>query len=154
MEPPAAAVAPAVNVLKPAGQLPADVEAHVARQEREQLMAHVANISRTMTFFRRLVWALVIVMLLNFLLMGGALFYSMKQLSSMGGLLDGNAGAQQPGGGVVQGGGGGRVPVGGQLDRLPPALRERLKPVEDYYGQVNDLLDEMDGTTARQQDQR
>lgn len=120
-------------------ELPHEVESHIARQERERLLADVANISRTMTFFRRLVWAMVIMMLLNFVLVGAAFFYSMKQMSALGGLFDrGAAGA---------GNGGAQAPAGagqGAERGLPPGVADQLKPIEDYFGTVDDLLKDID----------
>lgn len=114
-------------------ELPADVEAHIARQERERLLADVANISRTMTFFRRLVWAMVIMMILNFVLIGAAFMYSMKQMSSLDGLLNqGGAAALQEQG---------QMPAGNQQE-LPPGIAEKMKPIQDYFDQLNQALEE------------
>ncbi len=138
-----------VNVFRPPDKSPGDVESHLAKKERDELLSHVANISRTMTFFRRLVWAMVFLMILNFIFMGVAFFYSMNQLSSLGGMFDqaanGGGGAQVQNVGV-DGGAGRQTP---SVQQLPPALREKLKPVEDYYGTVNDLLNELEGGTGR-----
>jgi hypothetical protein len=115
-------------------ELPADVESHIARQERERLLADVANISRTMTFFRRLVWAMVIMMVLNFLLIGAAFLYSMKQMSSLDGLLLNKGGAAVP---QQQGQ---RLP--GNQQELPPGIAEKMKPIQDYFDQLNQALEE------------
>lgn len=141
----AATAAAPINVLRRPDELPSGGESPLARKERDELLSHVANISRTMTFFRRLVWALVFLMILNFIFMGVAFFYSMSQLSSLGGAFDqaANDAAVGPVDNVVNG----RVAAGQQqqTQQLPPALREKLKPVEDYYGAVNDLLNELEG---------
>ena len=92
---------------------------------------------------------MVFLMILNFIFMGVAFFYSMNQLSSLGGMFDqaanGGGGAQVQNVGV-DGGAGRQTP---SVQQLPPALREKLKPVEDYYGTVNDLLNELEGGTGR-----
>lgn len=120
------------------GTLPPEVEAHIAAQERKQLLADVANISRTMTFFRRLVWGMVFLMGLNFLLMGVAFFYSMSQISSVGNLLNGGAAA---GGGI-----GGGQPGAGQQQVDPrqavPGLDQKLQPIKDYADTLNELLEQ------------
>ncbi len=112
--------------------LPAEVEAHIARKERERLLADIANISRTMTFFRRLVWGMIFMMLLNFVLIGAAFFYSMGQMSSLGGLFDGAPAGQQNG----------RQADGPGKNGVPGLGAEQLKPFEDYVGTLNELLEE------------
>ena len=127
---PLAATAPVPRERK---ELPADVESHIAGQERERLLADVANISRTMTFFRRLVWGMVIMMILNFVLIGAAFLYSMKQMSSLDGLPNqgGAAIPQQQGQGLP-----------GNQQELPPGIADKMKPIQDYFDQLNEVLEE------------
>ena len=88
------------------------------------MLADVANISRTMTFFRRLVFGMVIIMVLNVVLMGAAFFYSMQQLSSLAG------------------GGGENPPAGGQPQLGNPV--DQLRQIQDNLGQMNDVLKDLE----------
>lgn len=114
---------PVVSRLSQPKELPPEVEAHIGRQEREQVLRHLENISRTMTFFRRLVWAMVILMILNTAIMGIAFFYSTRGIGGIGGLLGGEAGANQPGGEGGQ--------VGQQLQDIRNSLKEYADVLED-----------------------
>jgi hypothetical protein len=105
--------------------LPTPVESEIARQERQRLLADVANISRTMTFFRRLTMGMVIVMILNVILMGAAFFYSMQQLSSLNGMGGNPAPAGQP-------------HLGNPVDQL--------KQIQNNLGQMNDVLKDLEGS--------
>ncbi|MFK7821491.1 MAG: hypothetical protein AB8G99_22440 [Planctomycetaceae bacterium] len=106
------------------GVLPVAVESEIARQERQRLLADVANISRTMTFFRRLVFGMVIVMVLNVVLMGAAFFYSMQQLSSLAGGDPNQVPAGQP-------------QLGNPVDQL--------KQIQNNLGEMNDVLKDLEG---------
>jgi hypothetical protein len=105
--------------------------------KQQQILDELAKISHTMKFFRRLVWGIAIAMILNVVLMGVGLIYSMSMLSSVGGLLGpsadvdaaiGNAGDQNAG--------------AADLDKLPPGLQEKLKPIEDYGRLLEELAKE------------
>ena len=110
--------------------LPPEVESQIARQERQQLLRDVANISRTMTFFRRLVMAMVVVMALNMIVMGGAFLYSMKSLQSLNGAGlnggGGNAQGVQPGGGAL----------GNPF--------EQLKEIQQNMGKINEIIRDLE----------
>lgn len=113
-------------------ELPAEVEAYIAEQERRQLLADVANISRSVASLRRLVWSLILMMMLSFVLMGASFAYSLSQLSSVGGLLDGlgqqNAAGQQP--------------QAGPGNHGIPGLDQRIQPIKDYADILNELAKE------------
>lgn len=102
-----------------------------APTDQDQIVEYLANISSSMTFFRRLVWGMVIVMILNVLVMGVGVIYAMQKISSSNGILNmpGNVQIPRPGG---NGGGpaapGGMAPPGGaameQIGEYARALEE------------------------------
>lgn len=107
-----------------AASLPPEVEAHLARLEREKLVAEVASMSRSLKSFKKIVWALLLMLLLNVVVSGVALYFGMQQLSSLDGMLGGLEGEVGPG-----------------LDGKQPAgnLKGIVKPVKDYADLLNEL---------------
>ncbi len=99
------------------------------REQFDEMIAHLESINRTMKLFRRFLWAIGIVALLNVLLVGASLLYGMSMLSS---LFSG-------GGGAGANGAGASLQLGDQraLDALPP---EAKKAIEDYLGAMDDAL--------------
>lgn len=101
------------------------------------MIAHLESINRTMTLFRRFLWAIGVVALLNVLLVGASLIYGMSMLGSFSSLF--------PGGGSA-----GRNDASQHLNLneqrafndLPPEVRRNLEAVEDYSNVLNELLEE------------
>jgi hypothetical protein len=107
------------------------------RKQFDQMIAHLESINRTMTLFRRFLWAIGVVALLNVLLVGASLIYGMSMLGSFSSLF--------PGGGSA-----GRNDASQHLNLneqrafndLPPEVRRNLEAVEDYSNVLNELLEE------------
>lgn len=134
-EPPAETTAASASASKsPAGPagLPPEVEHYLATRERDTLNEHLANISRSMTFFKRLVWGMIIMLLINVVITIGGMIYAYQQVSSFGGLLNGAAGLD-----------------GLDLNELDaqqlgdPNNRAQLKQFENYVETMNELLREV-----------
>ena len=106
------------------------------REDQEQVLEYLANISRSMTFFRRLVWGMVIMMMLNVLLMGAGAFYAIQQLKSL------NTGVELPGNiplpaGDHAGNAGGdaaAAPLGQMLEQIGEAARTRDELIDEALG--------------------
>ena len=108
---------------------------HDAKQQ--QILDELAKISQTMKFFRRLVWGMAIAMILNVVLMGVGMVYSMSMLGSVGSLLQPAAGGE---GGNL--GGANVDPNKINMEGLPPKLQNDLKAIQEYNRTVNELLQE------------
>lgn len=80
--------------------LPVELEAEITRRERREIMRHLENISRTMTFFRRLAWSLAACLLLNAIVMGGVIYYSVQQMGALGQMFSGAVSEERPASGV------------------------------------------------------
>lgn len=111
--------------------------------KQQQILDELAKISGTMKFFRRLVWGMAIAMILNVVLMVIGMVYFMSTLGSVGGLLqpvvEGDAGNEfENGNGNAEN----RNAARADLDRLPPGIREKIKPIEDYERLLNELAKE------------
>ncbi|MBI1310915.1 hypothetical protein GC176_06365 [bacterium] len=103
------------------------------REQLDQMIAHLESINRTMKLFRRFLWAIGIVALLNVLLVGASAIYGMSMLGSLfSGGGSGDNGARQ------------NLNLNDQraLNALPPEVRKNLKAVEDYSDTLNELLNE------------
>lgn len=107
--------------------------------KQRQILDELAKISGTMKLFRRLAWGMAIATILNVVLMVVGLVYLTSTLSSGGGLLEsvveGDAGVEN--GNVDD-----RAAARADLDRLPPGIREKIKPIEDYERLLNELAKE------------
>lgn len=105
--------------------------------KQQQILDELAKISQTMKYFRRLVWGMAIAMILNVVLMGVGLIYSMNMLGSVGSLLqpDGEGGGVNLDGANVD-------PANVNLEGLPPKLQNDLKQIQEYQRTVNELLEE------------
>lgn len=105
-------------------------------QEGQEILEHLANISRTMTFFRRLVWGMVFAMILNIVLMGIGVFYAMQQVGSLQGILQVPAPAPA------------RPQAAGQPAAMPPAdgiplPGEAIEKIGEYSQTVRGLVNEL-----------
>jgi hypothetical protein len=123
----------------------AERPAHVAavpsdgptREQFDQMIAHLESINRTMKLFRRFLWAIGIVALLNVLLVGASLIYGMSMLGSISSLFSGSA--DVGGNGAVQNL---NLDNPRALNNLPPEVRKNLEAVENYSDALNELLEE------------
>lgn len=116
-------------------------------EQLDQILNHLEGISRTMRLIRKFVWAIGIATLLNILVVGVSLVYSVSMLGSFTSLFSGDGGLVAPdpeagNGGQPRGNGGGR---GGPLDNvaIPQQARENLEKIEEYNNVLNDLLQEV-----------
>jgi hypothetical protein len=105
--------------------------------KQQQILDELAKISQTMKFFRRLVWGMAIAMILNVVLMGVGLVYSMSMLGSVGSLLQPVAGGE---GGNL--GGANVDPNNINLEGLPPQFQNNLKLIQEYNRTVKELAEE------------
>lgn len=107
----------------------------------DEILEHLEGITRTMKLVRWVMWGLGAATVLSVVVTAGGLLYSMSMMGSLTDLLN------QPVGGLEVGelpAEGGQVEnVGGREAQIPPGLREKLKPIEDYSNQLNELLDEV-----------
>lgn len=96
------------------------------------MIEHLDSINRTMKLFRRFLWAIGIVALLNVLLVGASLLYGMSMLGS---LFSGVSESTDAGGDGI----GQNLNLNDQraLNALPP---EAQKIIEDYSTQLNEAL--------------
>ena len=107
------------------------------REQFDQMIAHLESINRTMKLFRRFLWAIGIVALLNVLLVGASLIYGMSMLGSISSLFSGNGDAGGNGAGQNL-----NLNDPNALNNLPPEVRKNLEAVENYSGALNELLEE------------
>ena len=101
------------------------------REQFDQMIAHLESINRTMKLFRRFLWAIGIVALLNVLLVGASLIYGMSTLSSLfsgSGAADGNGAVQNL-----------NLDNPRVLNGLPPQVQ---KFAEEYSTELNKALEE------------
>jgi hypothetical protein len=107
------------------------------REQFDQMIAHLESINRTMTLFRRFLWAIGIVALLNVLLVGVSLIYGMSMLGSLSSLFSGS-------GAAVGNGAGQNLNLNDRraLNNLPPEVRKNLQAVENYSDALNELLED------------
>ena len=123
----------------------AEGDAHVAaaqsdgptREQFDQMIAHLESINRTMKLFRRFLWAIGIVALLNVLLVGASLIYGMSMLGSISSLFSGSGDAGGNGAGQKL-----NLDNPNALNNLPPEVRKNLEAVENYSDALNELLEE------------
>lgn len=85
-----------------------------------------------MTFFRRLFWGLVIMMLLNVVLMGAGVFYAIYQIKSLNNIGGLRGNLQLPGGG--QNGAGQAGQLEKALEQLGEAARVREELLDEALG--------------------
>ncbi len=107
------------------------------REQFDQMIAHLESINRTMKLFRRFLWAIGIVALLNVLLVGASLIYGMSMLGSISSLFSGS--------GALGGNDAGQdlnLNDPRALENLPPEVRKNLEAVENYSDALNGLLEE------------
>jgi hypothetical protein len=78
------------------GGASAEVEAEITRRERREILRHLENVSRTMTFFRRLAWSLAACMVVNAVVMGVVIHQSMQQVGTLAGVLRGAVSDARP----------------------------------------------------------
>lgn len=116
----------------------ADDDDHDAKQQ--QILDELAKISQTMKLFRRLVWGMAIAMILNVVLMGVGLVYSLSMIGSIGSLFGGDGGVVNPDGANLDGAN--VDPANVNLEGLPPKLQNDLKKIQEYQQTVNELLEE------------
>ncbi len=119
------------NVLQTSTDDPASASVAPTRDQFDQMIEHLASINRTMKLFRRFLWAIGIVALLNVLLVGASLLYGMSMLGSL------FSGSTDAGGDDI----GQNLNLNDQraLNALPP---EAQKLIEDYSAQLNEALRE------------
>ena len=122
------------NGLQSSTHDPASASATPTREQFDEMIEHLASINRTMKLFRRFLWAIGIVALLNVLLVGASLLYGMSMLGS---LFSGVSGSTDGDGGDI----GQNLKLNDQraLNALPP---EAQKLIEDYSAQLNEALRE------------
>jgi len=70
----------------------AEVEAEITRRERREILRHLENVSRTMTFFRRLAWTLAVCLVLNAVVTGVVIYQSLQSMGTLTGALGGALG--------------------------------------------------------------
>ena len=107
----------------------------------DQILEHLEGISRTMKLVRWVMWGLGIATILSVVVTAGGLLYSISMMGSLGDLLNQPAGEIHLG--EIQGDGGGGVAMPQGDVKIPPQLRQKLKPIEDYSNVLNELLDEV-----------
>ena len=73
------------------GGVSAEVEAEITRRERREILRHLENVSRTMTFFRRLAWTLAVCLVLNAVVTGVVIYQSLQSVGTLTGVLGGAA---------------------------------------------------------------
>lgn len=96
------------------------------------ILDRLDELTKSMRFFKRLVWCMIIATALNALLMGVGLIYSMKMLGSVGSLFS-SAGEIDPE----------KLQNGEGLEELPPGVRQNLQVIQDAYSDaLNEALQE------------
>jgi hypothetical protein len=110
-------------------KLNSKTDVSVQELDRPEIVEYLANISRTMTFFRRLVWGMAFVMVLNVVVMGVGAIFAIQQLGSLQGIMQ----APLPANVRAQPNGQGPLPLPG----------EAIQQVGEYTQTVNDLLKEL-----------
>jgi len=128
---PSASPSPLQNRPPTHRKLTSNPDVSVQDLNHPEIVEYLANISRTMTFFRRLVWGMAIVMVLNVVVMGIGAIFAIKQLGSLQGLM------QMPAPANVQA----RPQPNGQGPLPPPG--EAIQQVGEYTQTVNELLKEL-----------
>lgn len=107
----------------------------------DEMLEHLEGITRTMNLVRWVMWGLGVATVLSVVVTVGGLLYSMSMIGSLTDLLG------QPVGGLATDelpAEGGRAGDDGVRNaQIPPQLREKLKPIEDYSNTVNELLNEV-----------
>ncbi|MEO1999875.1 MAG: hypothetical protein ABGZ17_31920 [Planctomycetaceae bacterium] len=119
----AADSADAIEARMPGG-VSAEVEAEITRRERREILRHLENVSRTMTFFRRLAWSLAVCMVVNAVVMGVVIHQSMQQVGTLAGVL---RGAVSDGGPSVAPAGAENQPDLNQLQKSLQSLMHELQ---------------------------
>lgn len=112
----------------------------------DEMLKHLEGITRTMKLVRWVMWGLGGVTVLSVVVTAGGMLYSMSMIGSLSDLLNPPAGGFAIDEVHVGGGGaeGGRVGNDRVRDaQIPPQLREKLKPIQDYSDKINELLDEV-----------
>ena len=107
-------------------------------QRDDVILNRLDELTKSMRFFKRLVWCMIIATALNALVMGIGLFYSMKMLDSIGSVFSaaGEIDPDQPGDPRQLRNG------EGDAANLPPGLRQNLQAIQEYSDTVNELLQE------------
>ena len=97
--------------------------AHDRSADRQtEILDQLKTINRTMTFFRRLVWGMILAMIFHVILMGIGAVYAIRMLGSLDGLI-------QPAG-------------AGNVGGLPEETQQQLQQIREYSTTVNELLQE------------
>lgn len=105
------------------------------------ILDRLDELTKSMRFFKRLVWCMIIATALNALLMGIGLFYSMSMLGSIGSVFS-SAGEIDPRQ-LEQIGDPEQLRNGeGAAANLPPGVRQNLQAIQEYSDTVNELLQE------------
>jgi len=130
-EPPSGSPPPLQNRPPTHRKLTSKTDVSVQDLDRPEIVEYLANISRTMTFFRRLVWGMVFVMILNVVVMGVGAIFAVQQLGSLQGLM------QMPAPANVQA----RPHPNGRGPLPPPG--EAIQQIGEYTQTVNELLKEL-----------
>ncbi len=107
----------------------------------DEMLEHLEGITRTMKLVRWVRWGRGAATVLSIVVTAGGLLYSMSMIGSLTDLLGQPAGELAIDEAPAEGGhaGDGRV----RHAQIPPHLREKLKPIEDYSNAVNELLKEV-----------
>ncbi len=106
----------------------------------DQILEHLEGISRTMKLVRWVMWGLGFATIVSVVVTVGGLLYSISMMGSLGDMLNQPAGEIPLGEFVEDGGQSGAMPQGNA--QIPPQLREKLKPIQDYSNALNELLEE------------
>ena len=106
----------------------------------DQILEHLEGISRTMKVVRWVMWGLGFATIVSVVVTAGGLLYSISMMGSLGEVLNQPPGEIPMGDILEDGGQGGAMPQGNA--QIPPQLREKLKPIQDYSNVLNELLEE------------
>lgn len=100
-------------------------------QRDDVILDRLDELTKSMRFFKRLVWCMIIATALNALIMGIGLFYSMSMLGSIGSVFS-SAGEIDPE----------KLQNGEGLEELPPGMRQNLQAIQAYSDMLNELSEE------------
>jgi len=118
---PSTAPAPSVSAAHSAAAEPAGAH-HNSAETQKEILDQLKSINRTIRFFRRLVWGMILAMIFHVILMGIGAVYAIRMLGSLDGLI-------QPAG-------------AGNVGGLPEETQQQLQQIREYSTTVNELLQE------------
>lgn len=95
------------------------------------ILSRLDELTKSMRFFKRLVWCMIIATALNALIMGIGLVYSIQMLGTFGDVFS-SAGEIDPQ----------KIQNGEGLENLPPDLQKNLQAIQNYSDTLNELMDE------------